>query len=200
VTADQLLLAAGRSNNLADVGLDTVGLDPTADAVETDDRMRAGERLWAVGDITGEGAFTHVSRYQAAIAVRDILGVDGPAADYRGLSRVTFTDPEVASVGLTEARAREQGIEVRVGHADIPKAARGWMHGAGNAGLVKLVADAGREVLVGGTVVAPYGGEVVGLISAAVHAAVPLDTLRSMHFAYPTFHRAIEAALGDLAP
>ena len=100
--ADQLLVAAGRSNNLADVGLETVGLDPEADTVEIDERMRAGERLWAVGDITGKGAFTHVSRYQAAGAVADILGKDGPPADYRAVSRVTFTDPELASVGLTE--------------------------------------------------------------------------------------------------
>ena len=68
--ADQLLVAAGRSNNLGDVGLETVGLDPEADAVEVDERLRAADRLWAVGDITGKGAFTHVSRYQAAGAVR----------------------------------------------------------------------------------------------------------------------------------
>ena len=79
LTGDQLLVVAGRSTNLADVGLETVGLDPDADTVEIDDHMRAGDRLWAVGDITGKGAFTHVSRYQAAGAVRDILGEDGPA-------------------------------------------------------------------------------------------------------------------------
>ena len=73
--------------------------------------MRAGERLWAVGDITGKGAFTHVSRYQAAGAVADILGQDGPPADYRAVSRVTFTDPELASVGLTERQASERGLD-----------------------------------------------------------------------------------------
>ena len=161
--------------------------------------MRAGERLWAVGDITGKGAFTHVSRYQAAVAVRDILGDDGPPADYRGLSRVTFTDPEIASVGLSESagpRAGDRGAGRPRRHRASPAA--GWMHGRGNAGLVKLVADAERGVLVGGTVVAPYGGEVVGLVAAAVHAEIPVATLRGMHFAYPTFHRAIEAALADL--
>ena len=83
--------------------------------------MRAGERLWAVGDITGKGAFTHVSRYQAAGAVADILGQDGPPADYRAVSRVTFTDPELASVGLTEQQAREAGLSVRVGLAQIER-------------------------------------------------------------------------------
>ena len=77
LVADQLLVVAGRSNNLADVGLETVGLDPEADTVDVDDRSRAGERLWAVGDITGRGAFTHVSRYQAYVAVADLLGADG---------------------------------------------------------------------------------------------------------------------------
>ena len=82
-SADKLLVAAGRSNNITDIGLETLGLDPEAKSVETDERMRAGEKLWAVGDITGKGGFTHVSMYQARVAVRDILGEDGPWADYR---------------------------------------------------------------------------------------------------------------------
>ena len=198
VTGDQLLVVAGRSTNLADVGLETVGLDPDSETVEIDDRMRAGDRLWAVGDITGKGAFTHISRYQAAGAVSDILGKDGPPADYRAVSRVTFTDPELASVGLTEERAREQGLNVRVGLADVARSARGWLHGPGTTGLVKVVEDADRGVLVGATVLAPYGGEVIGLLVTAVHAEVPVARLRTMHYAYPTFHRAIEAALHRL--
>ncbi len=196
--ADQLLVAAGRSPNLADVGLDTVGLDPDAEVVEIDGRMRAGERLWAVGDITGKGAFTHVSRYQAAGAVADILGQDGPPADYRAVSRVIFTDPEVASVGMTESQAREAGLSVRVGLAQIERSARGWLHGPGTTGIVKVVEDTDRGVLVGATVVAPYGGEVIGMLVTAVHGEVPVARLRTMHYAYPTFHRTIEAALKRL--
>jgi pyruvate/2-oxoglutarate dehydrogenase complex dihydrolipoamide dehydrogenase (E3) component len=196
--ADQLLLAAGRTNNIDDIGLDTVGLDPEADTVEIDDQMRAGDRLWAVGDITGKGAFTHVSRYQAFGAVADILGRSGPGADYRAVSRVTFTDPELASVGRTEEQAREAGLRVRVGLAHVERSARGWLHGPGSTGVVKLVEDADRQVLVGATVLAPYGGEVIGMLVTAVHAEVPVDRLRTMHFAYPTFHRTIEAALKRL--
>jgi pyruvate/2-oxoglutarate dehydrogenase complex dihydrolipoamide dehydrogenase (E3) component len=196
--ADELLVAAGRTNNIDDIGLETVGLDPEARTVVIDEHMRAGERLWAVGDITGQGAFTHVSRYQAFGAVADILGQDAPGADYRAVSRVTFTDPELASVGLTERQAREDGMAVRTGLAQIERSARGWLHGPGTKGLVKLVADADRDVLVGATVLAPYGGEVVGMLVTAVHAEVPLDRLRTMHFAYPTFHRTIEAALKRL--
>ncbi|GCD88837.1 NAD(P)/FAD-dependent oxidoreductase [Nocardioides sp. LS1] len=198
VVSEQLLVAAGRRTNLADVGLETVGLDPAGRVVDTDERMRAGERLWAVGDITGRGAFTHVSMYQAAVAVRDLLDQDGPLADYRAVSRVTFTDPEVGSVGLTERQARDAGIAVVTGHAEMPESSRGWIHQAGNEGIVKLVADSDRGILVGGTTVGPFGGEVLGLVAAAVHAEIPVATLRGMHFAYPTFHRAIEAALADL--
>ena len=198
IESEQLLVAAGRRTNLSNVGLETLGLDPEARVLETDERLRAGERLWAVGDITGKGAFTHVSMYQAAVVVRDILGEDGPWADYRAVSRVTFTDPEVGSVGLTERQARDAGMTVVTGHADLPESSRGWIHQAGNDGLIKLVADADRGILVGATSIGPSGGEVLGLLAAAVHAEVPVATLRGMHFAYPTFHRAIEVALADL--
>lgn len=196
LTADRLLVATGRRSNLGEAGLETVGLDPGVEHLATDERMRAADRLWAVGDITGHGAYTHVALYQAQVAVRDLLGEDGPWADHRAVSRVTFTDPEVGAVGPTEEQARAAGLRVAVGRADIPRSSRGWIAEAD--GVVKLVADAERGVLVGGTVVAPYGGEVVGLLTLAVHAGVPLETLRGLHYAYPTFHRAIAAALDDL--
>jgi pyruvate/2-oxoglutarate dehydrogenase complex dihydrolipoamide dehydrogenase (E3) component len=190
-------VAAGRRNNLTDIGLDTVGLDPGARVLDTDERMRAGERLWGIGDITGKGAWTHMSMYQAAVAVRDILGKDGPWADYRAVGRVTFTDPEVGSVGLTEQQARDAGLDVAVGTTDLAASSRGWIARA--EGVVKLVADARRGVLVGGTTVGPSGGEILSMLTTAVHAEVPIDTLKGMHFAYPTFHRAVEAALDDLS-
>jgi len=203
VQADKLLVAAGRRPNLPDLGLETVGLDPGARSVEVDSRMRAvgadGEGLWAIGDITGRGAFTHMSMYQAAIAVRDILGQDGPEAAYHAVPHVTFTDPEVGSVGMTEQQARDAGLSVRVGVTDLATSSRGWIHKAGNAGLIKLVEAADRGVLVGASSVGPNGGEVLSALSVAVHGEVPTKRLRSMIYAYPTFHRAIEAALQELA-
>jgi pyruvate/2-oxoglutarate dehydrogenase complex dihydrolipoamide dehydrogenase (E3) component len=198
VVAERLLVAAGRSPNLPDLGLETVGLDPTARTVPTDERMRAGERLWAIGDITGHGAFTHVSMYQGQVAARDVLGEAGATADYRAVSRVTFTDPEVGSVGLTEQQARDAGLDVTTGYADLAGSTRGWIHQQGGDGLLKLVADAGRGVLVGATAVGPSGGEVLGLLALGVHAEVPLERIASMHFAYPTFHRAVETAVGSI--
>ena len=195
--AEKLLVAAGRRPNLGDLGLDTVGLDPSARSVEVDPRMRAGEGLWAIGDITGKGAFTHMSMYQAAVAVRDILGQDGPEASYHAVPRVTFTDPEVGSVGMTEVQAREAGLNVRVGTTDLASSTRGWI--AKGEGLVKLVEDADRGVLVGATSVGPTGGEVLSMLVTAVHAEVPTDSLRWMIYAYPTFHRAVEDALSRLS-
>lgn len=199
VSAERLLVAAGRRPNLSDIGLETVGLDPTARRIETDDRMRAGDGLWAIGDITGRGNFTHMSMYEAGVATRDILGQEGPAADYRAVPRVTFTDPEVGSVGLTERQAREAGLAVRTGSTDLPSSTRGWIHQEGNAGLIKLVEDSERGVLVGATSIGPVGGEVLSVLTLAVHAAVPTATLRTMVGAFPTFHRAIGDALSDLA-
>jgi pyruvate/2-oxoglutarate dehydrogenase complex dihydrolipoamide dehydrogenase (E3) component len=207
VTADKLLVAAGRKANLDFIGLDTVGLGDDLKVVETDERMRVRrdasspgssgatvEKLWAVGDITGKGAFTHVSMYQGAVAIRDILGQDGPWADYRAVPRVTFTSPEVASVGQSEKAARDAGVDVATATGDL--GARGWL--AKETGLVKLVADKKRGVLVGGCVVGESGGEILSMLEAAVHAEIPVTTLRTMHFAYPTYHRALEHALNGL--
>ena len=196
----RLLVSVGRHAAIADLGLETVGLDPTARSVAVDARMRAAPGLWAIGDMTGHGAFTHVSMYEGRIAGDDILGLDPEPADYRALPRVTFTDPEVASVGLSASQATERGIRVGTGLQPLGSTTRGWLHGPGGEGLIKVVADLDRRVLVGGTVVGPSGGEVLGYLAVAVHAEVPIATLRSMIFAYPTFHRGIEAALDSIHP
>jgi pyruvate/2-oxoglutarate dehydrogenase complex dihydrolipoamide dehydrogenase (E3) component len=197
--AEALLVAVGRRAKLDELGLDAVGLDPGARFVEVDDRMRAGDGLWAVGDVTGRGAFTHVAMYQAGIAVREILGEDGPPADYRALPRVTFTDPEIGAVGLTEQHARDRGVNVQIGQTALPTSSRGWIHKAGNAGFIKLIADADRGVLVGATSAGPTGGEVLSALAVAVHGEVPVQRLRNMIYAFPTFHRAIEDALRNLS-
>lgn len=199
VEGERLLVATGRKADVAALGVDSIGLDPSARWLPVDDHLRVAPGVWAVGDITGKGAFTHVATYQAAIAVDDILGRDVAPADYKALPRVTFTDPEVGAVGLGEAAARERGLDVRVGAAPVSSSARGWIHKAGNDGFVKLVEDGRRGVLVGATSAGPTGGEVLGLLALAVHAEVPTAHLRRMIFAYPTFHRGIEDALRDLA-
>jgi pyruvate/2-oxoglutarate dehydrogenase complex dihydrolipoamide dehydrogenase (E3) component len=195
VTAERLLVAAGRRNNLTGIGLEQVGIDPQVRVLDPDERMRVADGVWAIGDITGKGAFTHVSLYQADVVIRDLTGVAGPWADYRAVGRVTFTAPEVGSVGLTERAAREQGLNVRAATGDL--GTRGFI--AEDPGPVKLVADADRGVLVGGTVVGRMGGEVLSMIVTAVHAEIPIKVLADMHFAYPTFHRAVQPVLRALA-
>jgi pyruvate/2-oxoglutarate dehydrogenase complex dihydrolipoamide dehydrogenase (E3) component len=199
VRAEKLLVATGRRVDVAATGLQSVGVDSDARAVPVDEHCRVSDGVWAVGDVTGEGAFTHVAMYQADVVIRDVLGEDGPTADYHALPRVTFTDPEVASVGLSERAARDSLSQVRVGTARVPSTARGWIHKTGNEGLITVVEDADRGVLVGATAVGPSGGEVLGALAVAVHAQVPVASLRSMIYAYPTFHRGIEDALRDLS-
>ena len=190
VTGERLLVSTGRRARLTDLGLETIGVDPASRFLTVDDRMHLAERVWAVGDVTGEGAFTHVAMYQAAIVVADLLdhvrradpgadasgtasvvggalgatsavggavgaaGPDGtaggvPRADYRALPRVTFTDPEVGAVGLTEQQARDRGINVQVGLTDLSRSTRGWIHRTGSGGLIKLIVDADQGVLIG---------------------------------------------------
>ena len=200
VSADELLVATGRRPDLDALGVATVGLDANADALGVDglQRVEGVEGLWAVGDVTGVGAYTHVALAQADTAVRDILGESPPPTPVAALPRVTFTDPEVGAVGATEGEARRRFPRVRVGRADLADEPRGWIHGPGLRGVVKVVEDAERGVLVGATAVGPSGGEVLGLLTLAVHAGVPVDRLRDMVFAYPTFHRAVSAAVADL--
>lgn len=194
VTAERLLVAAGRRTNLAGIGLELVGLDPEARVLSPDERMRVAAGVWAVGDITGKGAFTHVSMYQADVVVRDLLGKDGPWADYRAVARVTFTHPEVGSVGLSEAAARKAGIDVQVATGGL--GSRGWL--GQDDGVIKLVADRSRGVLIGACTVGATGGEVLSMLATAVHAEIPVATLAEMHFAFPTIYRAVQPVLREL--
>jgi len=198
IEGERLLVATGRRADLASLGVGAVGLDEKARSIPVDDMCHAAPGLWAIGDVTGVGAFTHVSMYQAGIVVADILGQATAPADYRALPRVTFTDPEIGSVGLSEASAKAAGLNVRIGHAELPSSARGWIQKVDNAGFIKLVEDADRRVLVGATSSGPCGGEVLSMLTLAVHASVPTAQLATMIYAYPTFHRAVEVAVRDL--
>ncbi len=198
ISGEKLLVATGRRTFLDELGVAAIGLDPDARFLETDERQRVTDGVWGLGDITGDGLFTHLATRQADVVVADILERDVEPLNLDALPAVTFTDPEVGSVGLTEAEARESGVEVKVGFKRVPETARGWLHAAGNEGFIKLVVDAERDVLVGATSVGPTGGEVLGLLALAVHAEIPLSTLHSMIYAYPTFHKGIEDALGTI--
>jgi pyruvate/2-oxoglutarate dehydrogenase complex dihydrolipoamide dehydrogenase (E3) component len=203
VTGEKLLVATGRRVDLAAVGLGAIGGDTSGRAVQVDDQLRvvvdgaAVDGVYAIGDITGQGAFTHVAVHQARVvieALRDGVPASNPI---RALPRVTFTDPEIGAVGLTEAQARDRGLTVRVATATLAGAAtRGWIHGPGNDGFLTVVESDGR--LVGATSAGPTGGEVLGALSVAVQAGIPVAELRRMIWAYPTMHRGIEYVLALL--
>jgi len=195
VAAERLLVATGRRVDLSHLGLDSAGLDPAAGFIPVDERMRAANGIWAMGDVTGKGMFTHVALHQSAIVATEILGLDHPPARYDAVPRVTFTDPEVGAVGSSEAAARGAGRDVVTVVKQLPATFRGWLHGAGG-GIVKLVADRETGVVIGATVVGPRGGEVLGLLGLAVHARIPLAELRSMIYAFPTFYGGIGEAVG----
>jgi pyruvate/2-oxoglutarate dehydrogenase complex dihydrolipoamide dehydrogenase (E3) component len=199
VVGSALLVAVGRRVDLAAIGAAAAGIDESAPGVPVDEHMRAAAGVWALGDAVGKGAFTHMAIYHAAIVAADILGRDHHAAEYHAVPRMAFTDPEIGSVGLTEAQAREQGLGVRTALAKVPESARGWIHKAGNDGFIKLVEDTGRGVLAGATSAGPCGGEVLSMLALAVHAAVPTRRLREMIYAFPTFHRAVGDALSGLS-
>jgi pyruvate/2-oxoglutarate dehydrogenase complex dihydrolipoamide dehydrogenase (E3) component len=196
---ERLLVATGRRSDLAALGVGAVGLDEGAHFLDTDADMLVAPGVWALGDVVGHGAFTHMSMYEGGIILAQLLDRPHHRAEYHAVPRVTFTDPEVGAVGLTEAQARDRlGVAVRTGLAQLPESARGWIHKVGNRGFIKLVADSERGVLVGATSAGPSGGEVLSMLTLAVHAPVPVSRLREMIYAYPTFHRAVEDALRQL--
>ncbi|CAN5530433.1 NAD(P)/FAD-dependent oxidoreductase [soil metagenome] len=188
LTAEKLLVATGRTPNL-DVGLDTVGIEPTKSGVEVDERMRAGDGVWAIGDVNGVSLFTHVGKYQAKVAADDMLGKQA-RADYRAVPRVVFTDPQVAAVGETEGKS--------TGTVQLTNLARTSTYARnGDArGFLTLVSDG--TVLTGAYAVGPEAGDWMGQATLAVRAGVPLDLLRETIQPFPTFSEAFPAALADL--
>jgi pyruvate/2-oxoglutarate dehydrogenase complex dihydrolipoamide dehydrogenase (E3) component len=197
---DRLLVATGRQARLDGLGLDTVGIAAGRAGVEVDERLRAGEGVWAIGDVTGIQLFTHVGKYQARVAAADMLGREA-RADYRAVPRVVFTDPQVAAVGPTEEQAREHGIRVTTGTAELSGVARTATYVRNYdtlPGLLTLVADADRRVLVGAYAVGPEAGEWLGQATLAIRAEVPLRVLRDTIQPFPTFSEAFVNALQAL--
>lgn len=196
VTAERLLVATGRRADADSLGVTSAGAKTDRGFVEVDGFMRAGQGLWAIGDVTGKGLLTQVAEYQGMIAVEDILGGQPRPADYSAMPRATFTDPEVGGVGLTENEARSAGQDVTVIVKDLRSTFRGWLHATGNSGMIKLVADRNRDRLLGATVVGPRATDVLGCLALAVHEQTPLPNLVNMIYGFPTFYGGVGEALG----
>ncbi|MBJ7604487.1 MAG: FAD-dependent oxidoreductase [Candidatus Dormibacteraeota bacterium] len=200
VNGERLLVATGRKANLDEVDLAASGLEKTDRGwLKVDPAtLNAAERIWAGGDVTGIGNFTHLAHYHGTLIGRNLRG-EQHAADHRAVPRVTFVDPEIASVGITEAQAREQGMRVGVVSSDAGNTARGYIHGFESGGLIKLVADAQKRRLVGASVVSPRAGEILSEMVLAIRADVPLDVLADSIMAFPTFSRQVQGEFDRLA-
>lgn len=194
---ERLIVATGRRPRVEGLGLETIGVEE-ASGIPVDERCRVAEGVWAVGDATGLALFTHAGKYQARIAVADMLG--RPArADYRSIPRVVFLDPEVAAVGMTEAQARAQGVDVAATEIDLTtEIARPYTYEEEPRGWLGLVADGARGVLVGAWALAPLAGEWIHQAGLAIRAEVPLDVLRDTVAQFPSFSEAYLQALRKL--
>ncbi len=140
VSGHRIIVAVGREPRTADLGLETVDIDPGESGIGVDERCRAADRVYAIGDVTGVAPFTHVASYQARIVCEDILGRPRPA-DYKAIPRVVFCDPEVACVGLTEERARAEGIDAVSATSDLSAVDRTETYGRGLTGGFGVIAD-----------------------------------------------------------
>ncbi len=190
IEADELLVAVGRRPATASLGLDTVGLEPGR-SVEVDDQLRAtgvpGGWLYAVGDCNGRALLTHMGKYQARIAADVIVGRDArDEASASAVPRVTFTDPQVCAVGLTEAQAREQGLPVRAVEYGTGDVAGASTQGNGITGTSKLVIDEERRIVVGATFTGPGVQELLHSATVAIAGQVPLDRLWHAVPSFPT--------------
>jgi pyruvate/2-oxoglutarate dehydrogenase complex dihydrolipoamide dehydrogenase (E3) component len=197
VSADRLLVATGRRPNaeawratgIARTERGWLKVDP--------ETLEAQPGIFGAGDVTGLGGFTHLAYYHGQVVARRLRGLDA-RADHTAIPRVTFTDPEIASVGLSEAAARARGIDVVVASADPAETARGYIHDF-HGGALKLVGDRKRGVLIGATLVTPRAGEILGELVLAIKVGTPLKTLADVIHPFPAFNRVLGASLEQLA-
>jgi pyruvate/2-oxoglutarate dehydrogenase complex dihydrolipoamide dehydrogenase (E3) component len=191
IEGDKLLVATGRRPRVDEIGIENVGAEKNdRGGVKVDERLRAGDGVWAIGDATGLMLFTHFGKYQARVAARDMLGKQA-RADYRAVPRVVFTDPEVAAVGDPEGDRR--------GTAQLAAVARTATYTrryADKPGFLTLVAAGDK--LVGAYAVGPEAGEWLQQATLAIRAEVPIDVLRDTIQPFPTFSEAFVTALSEL--
>ena len=198
--AEEILVATGRKPNSDDIGLESVGVD-TDPFIGTDDRLMVAGRDWlyAIGDVNGRALLTHMGKYQAWVASENILGRETVAtSEAAGSPRVTFTEPNVAAVGLTLDAALEKGIKARAVDVDTNGNAGASFYGKDVEGTSRLVIDTDTDCIVGATFVGFETAEWVHAASIAMVGEVPLQKLRHAVPAFPSrsevWLRLLEAA------
>jgi dihydrolipoamide dehydrogenase len=187
---DRLLVATGRRPRVQDIGLETVGIEPDPHGVPVDAHLRAGENLWAIGDVTGIWPLTHVGKYQGEVVAANILG-EPREASYEAVPRVVYTDPQAAAVGVTEA-----DFSATVPLSEVAKTATYTHAYADEKGSLTLLSDGER--LTGAYAVGPEAGEWLQQATLAIRARVPLEVLADTIQPFPTFSEVYVAALKKL--
>lgn len=197
VRSDRLLVATGRRPNVE--AWRAAGLAQTERGwlKVNPETLEAQPGVFGAGDITGLGGFTHLAHYHGQVIARRLRGIDA-RADHTAVPRVTYTDPEIASVGLSEAAARSNGIDVVVASADPADTSRGSIHDF-HQGAIKLVGDRERGLLIGATLVTPRAAEILGELILAIKLRTPLQTLADVIHPFPAFNRVLDKSLQDLA-
>ena len=187
---DRLLVATGRRPRIDGIGLETVGIEPNGHGIPVDAHLRAGERLWAVGDVTGIWPLTHVGKYQGRVVAANILG-EPREANYEAVPRVTYTDPQAAATGATEAQFSATTLV-----SEVAKAATYTQAYAESNGFLTVLSDG--EKLTGAYALGPEAGEWLQQATLAIRAHVPLDVLSDTIQPFPTFSEIYLAALKAL--
>jgi pyruvate/2-oxoglutarate dehydrogenase complex dihydrolipoamide dehydrogenase (E3) component len=184
---DRLLVATGRRPNLD--GLDALGLTTTRRGIEVDERLRAADNVWAIGDVTGIAQFTHVGKYHARVVAYDMTGRNA-RADHRAIPATIFTDPQVATVGTLEGKVATWSLRStpRLSTYERPK----------REGFVKIAADPERRVVTGAVAVGPESGEWLQQLTLAIRAETPIEVLLDVIQPYPTFSEAVFLCLREL--
>jgi pyruvate/2-oxoglutarate dehydrogenase complex dihydrolipoamide dehydrogenase (E3) component len=187
---DHLLVAAGRRPRVRGIGLESVGIEVDPHGVPVDDRQRAGERLWAIGDVTGQWQFTHVGKYQGDVVASNILG-EPRTANYDAVPRVVFTDPQAASVGAADGL-----FQATAPLSAVPRTETYTREYAESNGFLTLVSDGER--LIGAYALGPEAGEWLQQATLAIRAGVPIRVLRDTIQPFPTFSEIYLDALKAL--
>jgi dihydrolipoamide dehydrogenase len=195
--AEEILMAVGRVPQTAELRLDAIGVENDHDRVKINNYLQTTQpHIYAGGDVSGPLLFTHVAHYQGTLAGMNMFSKEPRQAHYRVVPRVTFTDPEIASVGLTEEQARQEGCKVGIGTYDIGYLGKALVESE-DIGLVKLVADVRSGEILGGHIVAPAAGEMIHEIVAAMTARATVRDLADAIHEFPTYAEGIKVAAGE---
>ena len=190
VRGDRLLVSTGRRPRVEGIGLETVGIEPDNRGIRVDEHLRAGERLWAIGDVNGIWPLTHVGEYEGDVVAANILG-DARRANYEAVPRVTYTDPQAAAVGAVEAE-----YSATAPLSEVPKTATYTHAYAESNGFLTLLSDGER--LTGAYALGPEAGEWLQQATLAIRAHVPVEVLSDTIQPFPSFSGIYDAALKAL--